>query len=266
MPAASTSLSFFDTQREAVDDTPHRHLRTAFTVKMQRRWRSVKEWYTSSYPTCNTDKYEPSWVLAQRTNLANCRFYRLPDELILQILDGLDYVSKAIILRTCKLFMRIIFDLLLFSQTRGFYPQTAIQVWPPFHRTTSGTPLEAAGLKMLSLPKQVEHLLDRDRFCEPCRQFRDDGKYKKVTKALQRTLWCSNCHKTHKRPLFSPHQRETSSATRLCVLVEGTAPFCAHLSISGILFRISCAARKSVGENSVHTLITILLGTFAGRA
>lgn len=49
--------------------------------------------------------------------------------------------------------------------------------------------------------------------------------------ALQGSLWCSHCDKIHRRPLFSAHQRAVSSATRICVLAEGKAQFCGHLSI-----------------------------------
>lgn len=230
MPTASTLLSGCRSRREAVDDVPRHHSGMIITLELQRRWRRVKEWYTSSYPTCDTGEYEPSWVLARRANLANCKFYRLPEELILQILGNLDYVSKATALRTCGPFMRIMFDRTLFSHTRRFRFSTDIQVWPPFEQPAWSQPYKTY-LEMRSLRKQVDRLLDRDRFCDPCRRFREDGRYEKAAQALQGTLWCSHCDKVHKRPLFSPQQRDASSATRICVLAEGKAPFCAHLSI-----------------------------------
>lgn len=176
MPTASTLI-----RKEAVDDKSHNHWGTV-TLALQRRWRRVKEWYTESYPTCDTGEYEPSWVSARRTNLANCRFYRLPEELILQILGNLDYVSKAIALRTCGLFMRIMFDRTLFSQTLGFRFATDIRVWPPFEQQAWSMPL-GARREMLALRKQVDRLLDRDRFCDLCRQFREDGRYEKANYA-----------------------------------------------------------------------------------
>lgn len=78
---------------------------------------------------------------------------------------------------------------------------------------------------------QIHRLLDRDRFCRPCRQFREDGRYESAIRAMQATLWCSHCDRVHKRPLFSAHQRAASSATRICVLAEGKAQFCGHLAL-----------------------------------
>jgi hypothetical protein len=230
MPTASTLILGCRRRREAVDDTSHNYWGATVTPALQRRWRRIKEWYTDSYPTRDTGEDEPSWVLARRANLANCRFYRLPEELILQILGDLDDVSKAIALRTCGLFMRIMFDRTLFTQPLGFRAHTDIRVWPPFTQPAWSLPLEARH-ERLALRKQVDHLLDRDRFCDPCRQFREDGRYDNAMQALQGTLWCSHCDKVHKRPLFSAHQRDASSATRICVLAEGRVPFCAHLSI-----------------------------------
>src|SRR5437868_3823744 len=106
MPTASTLISRCRGRREAVDETSHSHCGTTVTLALQRRWRRVKEWYTESYPTCDTGDFEPSWVSARRANLANSRFYRLPEELTLQILGDLDSVSQAIALRTCGLFVR----------------------------------------------------------------------------------------------------------------------------------------------------------------
>jgi hypothetical protein len=230
MPTASTLISWCRSRRRAVDDTSHNHWGTKVALALQRRWRRVKDWYTESYPTCDTGEYEPSWVLARRANLANCGFYRLPDELMLQIMGNLDDVSKAIALRTCGLFMRIMSDQPLCCQLLGSFYATGIQVSSPFEQRALRTGLEA-GHETLALRKQVDRLLDRDRFCDPCRQFREDGRYEKAMQALQGTLWCSHCDKVHKRPLFSAHQRDASSATRICVLAEGKAQFCAHRSI-----------------------------------
>ncbi|OIW26919.1 hypothetical protein CONLIGDRAFT_635146 [Coniochaeta ligniaria NRRL 30616] len=226
MPTTSPSISTWQNRSEADHDTSH----TTVTLALQRRWRRVKDWYMESYPTCDTGRHEPPWVSARRPNLANCRFYQLPDELILQILGDLDYVSKAIARRTCGLLLGISFDQTLFPQPFGSRSLNDIRVWPPFEQPAWSIPFEA-GDEMRALRKQVDRLLDRDRFCDPCRQFREDGRYEKAMQALQGTLWCSHCNSMHKRPLFSAHQRDVPSATRICVLAEGKAPFCAHRSI-----------------------------------
>lgn len=99
MPTVSTLIPRCRSRRKVHDGTLRNHWGTAATIALQRRFRRVKEWYTDLYPTCDTGEHEPSWVLARRANLANCIFYRLPEELILQIVGSLDYVSKAIVLR-----------------------------------------------------------------------------------------------------------------------------------------------------------------------
>jgi hypothetical protein len=154
-------------------------------------------------------------------------------------------------MRTCGLLMRISFDHTLFSQTPGYRSARDIGVWPPFEQRASAMPLEA-GREMLELQKQVDGLLDRDRFCEPCRQFREDGRYEKAMQALQGTLWCSHCHKEHKRPLFSAHQRDASSATRICVLVEGKAQVCAHLSIGWDSIRHAASITEDLCRHRDH--------------
>lgn len=126
--------------------------------------------------------------------------------------------------------MRIMFDRTLFSQPIGNLNLRDIRVWPPFEQPVWGMPFKARP-EMLALRKQVDRLLDRDRFCDPCRQFREDGRYEKATQALKGTLWCSHCDDVHTRPLFSSPQRDAPSATRICVLAEGKAHFCAHQSI-----------------------------------
>lgn len=154
-------------------------------------------------------------------------------------------------MRTCGLLMRISFDHTLSSQTLGYRYTTDIEVWPPFEQRASSMPLEA-GREMLELRKQVDRLLDRDRFCEPCRQFREDGGYEKAMQTLQGTLWCSHCNKEHKRPLFSAHQRAASSATRICVLVEGKAQVCAHLSIGWDSTRHAASVTEDLCRHPDH--------------
>jgi len=230
MPTTSTLVSSCCQSQhpDAVDDTSHNHWSPTATLALQRRWRRIKEWYTDSYPTTDTGNYEPPWVSARDANLESCGLYWLPDELVLKILNNLDDLSKAMALRTCGLLMRIIFDQTHLSQLfeRRYLP-TDIRVWPPFEQPS----WNFAPSEILTKRKQLNHLLDRDRFCNPCRQFRQDGRYKNAIKTLEGTLWCSHCNKPHKRPLFSAHQRAAFLATRICILAEGRAQFCPHLSI-----------------------------------
>ena len=233
MPTASVKTPSRRSRLQPVDHTPHYRKGRTATLALQRGWRRVKEWYTESYPTCDTGEHEPSWVSARRANLADCRFYRLPDELILQILGSLDDVSKALAMRACGLFLRLMFDRTLFPRTLGFRSSLESRTWPPsmqFVLNMSRMSFEF-GPELASLRKEVDLVLDRDRFCDPCRQFREDGRYETAMQALEDTLWCSRCGDVHKRPLFSPRQRDAPSATRVCVLAEGKAHFCAHLSI-----------------------------------
>lgn len=225
MPKGSRFLAFLGRWVEVSNNRPHH---VPATTELRRRSRQVEQRCASSCPTLHTGEDEPLWMSAWRANLASCGFYQLPDEILLQILNNLDYVSKAMVMRTCGLLLRIMFDRALFSQVSnqsGYWRD--VQIWPPFEPSKWNIPLEAR----LCLRQQVDHLLDRDRFCGPCRRFREDGRYEKALLALQATLWCSHCMRMHKRLLFSLQQRAASCATRVCVLVEGKAPVCAHMSI-----------------------------------
>ena len=203
--------------RRALDNTIQNQLVTTIWAKLKNWSLRVKEWCTSSYRTCDVGEHESLWVSARRSNLTHCAFYRLPEELVLQILDNLDIATKGIAQRTCGLFMRIMFDPTLDCKTpqwrfRTSPPSPDGDLWPP-----------------LVLPDW--DLLDRDRFCDDCLRFRQDGRYDNAMKALQSTLWCSHCSESHKRPIFSSRQRAVPPAIRICVLAEGKAQICNHESI-----------------------------------
>ena len=203
--------------RQALDNTTQNQLVTTIWTKIKNGSLRVKEWHTSSYRTCDIGEHEPSWVSAQRSNLSHCAFYRLPEEIVLQILCILDNATKGIAQRTCGLFMRIMFD-------------PTLDCREPHLRYKALVPLGNADLwPQLVLPDR--DLLDRDRFCDDCLRFREDGRYENAMKALQSTLWCSHCKESHKRPVFSSRQRAASPAIRVCVLAEGKAQICNHESI-----------------------------------
>ncbi len=171
---------------------------------------------TGSYRTCDVGEHEPSWVSARRANCTHCPFYRLPEELMLQIFGSLDNATKGVAQRTCGLFMTILFDSTLYYRKRGF---VFGEYW--------GSPLPPR----LMQPDWL--LIDRDRFCLDCLRFREDGRYENAIKALRSPLWCSRCNGCHNRAAFSPRQRAVSSAaTRVCVLAEGKARICRHESIA----------------------------------
>ncbi|KAM7212902.1 hypothetical protein V8F06_011708 [Rhypophila decipiens] len=204
------------------------------------RW--LKEWWAGpcrSSPIGPIPCIDPPWVLGRRANHANCPFYRLPEEIVLRIMGNLDHVSKAMAMRTFGRLLRIAFD-------PSFDPQNTkvqsflrnwcvseISVWPPFEQNEWRVPYQER-LALRARWEQMDRLLDRDRFCAPCRRFRDDGRYKNALQALQETLWCSHCEKAHKRAFFSAHERvktTTQDDPRICILTEGKSHVCAHLSI-----------------------------------
>jgi hypothetical protein len=75
-------------------------------------------------------------------------------------------------IRKYGLLLRIMFDRTLFSQVpnQSGYSRD-VEIWPPFEPRNWNIPREAR----LALRQHVNHLLDRDRFCDPCRRFREDG-------------------------------------------------------------------------------------------
>ncbi|KAK4214434.1 hypothetical protein QBC37DRAFT_399681 [Rhypophila decipiens] len=204
------------------------------------RW--LKEWWAGSCrssPMPCIDESELPWVLGRRANYANCPFYRLPEEIVLRIMCNLDHVSKAMAIRTYGRLLRIAFDPSLLppnTKDQGFLRNwclSEISAWPPFEQKEWRVPYQER-LALRARWEQMDRLLDRDRFCAPCRRFRDDGRYKNALQALQETLWCSNCERAHKRAFFSAHERTKATAQddpRICVLTEGMARLCPHLSI-----------------------------------
>ncbi|KAM7198126.1 hypothetical protein V8F33_005184 [Rhypophila sp. PSN 637] len=201
------------------------------------RW--LKEWWAGSSPTPCTDEQEPPWILGRRANHANCPFYMIPEEIVLRIVSNLDHFSKAMAMRTCGRFLRISFDPSLCppktkgQSVLGNWCVSEISVWPPFEQDEWSVTYQER-LALRARWEQMDRLLDRDRFCAPCRRFRDDGRYKNALQALQEPLWCSYCEKTHKRAFFSAHERTkatTQDDPRICILGEGKSQVCAHLSI-----------------------------------
>ncbi|KAM7219687.1 hypothetical protein V8F06_004900 [Rhypophila decipiens] len=219
MPTASSTVTAV---LEAVDTN------NAATPSLDKKSRT-------SYPTYDTGEFEPSWVSARRANFTKCAFYRLPEEVILQILVPLDNPGRAMAMRTCGLLLRISFDRTIYTIPWTFEdpPEGDIHVWPPF----SPLAFTSDGRGILRLEQDevdIKILLDRDRYCGACRRFREDGRYEKALDALmQQTLWCSHCSRMHRRVSFSAHQRATASTdeTRICVLAEGRASFCTHRSL-----------------------------------
>jgi hypothetical protein len=102
-------------------------------------------------------------------------------------------------------------------------------------------------MKIISLRKQVGHFLNRDQFCDACRQFREDRRYEKALQALQGTLWCSHCNNGHKRLLLAllPKSRDASSETEIC-------------QRDGTLLRISHPMAKRFADTPITTTLGIL--------
>lgn len=214
-------------------------------------YRRSQEWCTLAYATCDSGENEPSWVSARRINIANCLFYQLPEELILQILGGLDDVSKAMAMRTCGLLMKIMFGSTLLSHPHEQKFWHDVEIWPPFEQPACS--MGPKGIyKKRSLRKEIDLLLDRDRFCDPCRQFREDGRYERAIQALQERFWCFYCNKAHRRSLLSPKQRDASLKTHICVLAEGKAPFCAHRPIGWQSIQDTLTTRKQHCRHPDH--------------
>ncbi|KAM7190836.1 hypothetical protein V8F33_009259 [Rhypophila sp. PSN 637] len=201
---------------------------TTVALSVQRSWRKVKDWYTESYTTCDTGEFDPSWVSARRANFTKCAFYRLPEEVISQILGHLDNPDRAMAMRTCGLLLRISFDPTMYTIPWYFEdpPVGDIHVWPPF------SPLEFTNdgrgiLRLAQDEADIGILLDQDRYCGARRRFQA------LDALIQQKLWCSHCSRTHKRVFFSAQQRAAAltDETRICVLVEGRASFCTHRSL-----------------------------------
>ena len=163
-------------------------------------------------------------VAASFHNQQCSRLCRLPDELLLMVMQQLDLLTIQCLRRACRLFLRL-YSSPEFSSSHN-----------PRERDYSYShgwlnPWQEPCVKQWPV-EQLRPLLARDisRYCKDCRAARRNRSWQKRTKRLTaETLHCSGCQLDHPRALFSTSQRQSpNSALRVCIGHEGFVRICQH--------------------------------------
>ncbi|KAF3771330.1 hypothetical protein M406DRAFT_67639 [Cryphonectria parasitica EP155] len=166
-----------------------------------------------TYATCIDGVYQPKWIIQRAANNTNSPVYTLRGGLIFLIAVHLELEAVRLLRQTSRIF-------------RDNVPAWLAE--PLCYTDNSSSNDNDPNLQK---KKQTELLFTNDTLCQPCRNFRDDGRYNKALQALHKELWCSGCSEYHTRAIFSAKQAQNkSNATRVCILHEGRVRLCAHAS------------------------------------
>ena len=150
---------------------------------------------------------------------------RLPEDILLRIMEHADDVSILCLRRTCRT--------MLWLLSSGGDKTPSKQFDRLFDGAFNQGP--PRGRKYITKPEKVPEaakdrlrlLLQRDMYCESCR----NPDLKKAEKKLQlKKLYCSGCKRRHPAGHFSQSQR--SNKTRVCIGREGYVRVCQHHTVS----------------------------------
>lgn len=175
--------------------------------------------FTGPLVMANLAEMDPM-VAAGFHNLTCSPLCRLPEELLLDIMQRLDLVSIQSLRRVSRLFIRLFCS--------------------PTFRNTCGSTCELLSFEHWYNPKsslcatwspKLQAILDRDigGYCDDCRGRRTDPNWISKKAALTTTyLHCSGCRIDHPVCLFSKTQRSMPSRTWVCIGKEGFVRVCEH--------------------------------------
>ncbi|KAI2468891.1 hypothetical protein F4781DRAFT_396231 [Annulohypoxylon bovei var. microspora] len=191
----------------------------------------------------NLEQTMDPWMAAQEYNNRYSLLARLPEEILLNILDSFDdndVVSLCCLRRVSRTFRRIIFE------TR-FWKRVASEKRSPFHHN-----VENDYHLTLYQANELKHLLQKDGMCLRCYMFCDApirGFFRRIVHFLcsdyddRRVFkrhckfrsctgsekFCYACNKYHDVLSFSQH--EADSKTPNCLGHEGSVQLCEHVHI-----------------------------------
>lgn len=162
-------------------------------------------------------------------NLTRSPLCRLPEELLLDIMERLDLVTIQCLRRASRLFLRL-YSSSVFSNTHDMKPAelgiATFENWSEPEKDLSDNPWQ----------QELKTLLGKDTlpYCQDCHERRRDNliwtrKYNALTSDY---LYCSGCHTEHPVCLFSKTQRSRCSRTRVCIGRQGFIRVCEHLAIT----------------------------------
>ena len=164
--------------------------------------------------------WKDPWWIATSKNKAASPLCRLPNELILEIMDRLPATSMYHFRQTCRLFMQ------LFEYGGGLRETMKHEIYP--HMLRSQEERLDGGQQYPC--DEIKRAVRRVLFCEPCLRFRESGTRDVVVAALKnQQIYCCGCRVTHPAVFFSREQREDIPANeRVCIGRQGHVRLCQH--------------------------------------
>ncbi|KAK3936576.1 hypothetical protein QBC46DRAFT_394732 [Diplogelasinospora grovesii] len=151
-------------------------------------------------------------------NLTRSPLCSLPDDILLRVMSQADDVSLFCLRRTSRIFLRLFGD----RRFRRVHDESYF-TWPWPARARWTRERVAAHVK-----PHLRPLLQRDLYCETCRNFGPEAKRRLRTELI----YCSGCDTKHPAGLFSYDQRHGPPNTRICIGREGHVRICDHLVLT----------------------------------
>lgn len=194
--------------------------------------------YSALFPSSRPELQTPDPLAAAAWHNKICSpIHRLPDRILIHIIDMLDNTGIECIRRVARKFPPLCNEPILRR------PRTHLQqgvdnqpfVWPRFqsmcHRGQAAELLRIVEGYDDGLPRdrpQLLRLLDKDWYCNGCRAAQEAPDWGKRVAQLRRPLHCSACLTDHPACLFSWSQRLVKAHRRLCIVHEGYLRICSH--------------------------------------
>lgn len=182
-----------------------------------------------SPPPCHCSTYLPiimdPLIAAGFHNLTCSPLCRLPEELLLDIMERLDLLSIQCLRRVSRLFLRLYSSPIFHSSHEMIKSYLATHD----HWDKPKYQLRDVWCKHLAV------LLKRDLtdYCQDCQQTRTHPRWTATYVALTKVyLHCSGCQIDHPACLFSKTQRSTPPKARVCIGREGFIQLCQHQIIT----------------------------------
>ncbi|KAK7413179.1 hypothetical protein QQX98_007958 [Neonectria punicea] len=159
-------------------------------------------------------------VASAYSNQMHSPFIRLPDGLIVAVMEQLDLEDILQLRQTSRDFMR------LFSQSKAFWKYHLTDASDPYHRRHLA--------RIWATPMHYPRRARSATLCDLCTTFRKQRGCRSDAELLQTVpfVYCSGCNMEHRALYFSAQQRLESDAERLCKGREGRISLCEHISVT----------------------------------
>lgn len=164
-----------------------------------------------------------SWEIKFDRNLRRSLLIRLPDELLLRIMQRLDTVDMYMLRQV------------LFTLWRIYQDKTFAEFHCPRKDEYIRASLwDSSVTGKICTDKETRMRAKETGFCVACSTRRKMTNFNRSCWAFHygEFLFCSECGHRHPKLHFSHQQRNQSSETRKCIGSEGVARVCPHITIS----------------------------------